>query len=256
MTKLLHGVFRRAALDYAAHGWPIFPLKPGGRMALEANGAAAATTNVLQIEQWWSHWPAANIGLDCGRAGVVAIELNTGQGGMTTWAALNLSARTSTCRSSTGFVLIYAMPVGHKPMHSNGGALGPGVTVRAAGEHVVLPPSVLKHGGAVPWLEFSDGWRPARTLMVLPRSVLALLLPVPYERVRVPGRAQRAAGAELSAAGTLRAKVIIAAGGRKDRSRASRGVEAGRLGPIDGERHGSAANKGGWFRGRAVRKIH
>ena len=234
MRKHLHSMFRRAALDYAAHGWPIFPLKPGGRMALTADGTAGATTSMLQIERWWSRWPAANIGLDCGRAGVVAIELNTGDGGLKTWPALNLSARTSTCCSDTGFVFVYALPVGHKPLRSNGGTLGPGVTVHAAGEHIVLPPSVLKHDGAVRWLVFNDGWRPSRALMVLPPGVLALLQPVPYEQLRFPARMQRGNTGQ-SLARRFRARLNIAVRGRPDRSNLLRGR---------------------WVRGRADRKIN
>ena len=192
ISRPRHRMFRRAALDYAAHGWPIFPLKPGSRMALLESGASAATTNRSQIKRWWSHWPAANIGLDCARAGVVALVLDPYHGAIAAWPALNLSARTSTCWSRAGFVLIYGLPVGHKPLRSAGPMLASGVTVHAAGEHIVLPPSVLSRDDLVRWLEFSESWRPSRALRVLPDSVLPFLLPASHAHLRLSARSRRA----------------------------------------------------------------
>lgn len=54
-----------AALDLAAAGWPVFPLRgklpwiakrDGGR------GLHDGTTNVEQVAAWWDRWPRANIG--------------------------------------------------------------------------------------------------------------------------------------------------------------------------------------------------
>jgi len=184
-------IYRRAALDYATHGWPIFPLKPGSRMALLPSGASAATTNRSQIKRWWSRWPAANIGLDCARAGVVAVELDPYRGGIRAWPALELSARTSTCWSRAGFVLVYGLPVGHRRLLS-GGRLGPGIRVRAAGEHIVLPPSLVAHDDRVRWLEFEESWRPSRALRVLPESILLLLRPLPAGPLRFSARTRHA----------------------------------------------------------------
>ena len=59
------------ALDYAAHGVPVFPCRPkdkgpclskreGGR------GYKDATTDATQIRAWWTRWPNAMIGMPTG----------------------------------------------------------------------------------------------------------------------------------------------------------------------------------------------
>jgi hypothetical protein len=49
-----------AALDYAANGWAILPLR--GKIPLTAHGVDDATSDLDVIRSWWSRWPAANVG--------------------------------------------------------------------------------------------------------------------------------------------------------------------------------------------------
>jgi Bifunctional DNA primase/polymerase, N-terminal len=175
MTKLiLYGTFRNAALDYGARGWPVFPLKPGGKTPLPGHGPRAATTNAQKIDAWWTRWPAANIGLDCRRAGLVVIVVDADKGGLVTWAALNLRTPTLSSQTGRGFHFIYALPAGQKPVRSSAGRLGPGVGVRSADGYIVLPPSVLANGEAHEWLVFNDGKGGVRPVSPLPRKLLAL----------------------------------------------------------------------------------
>src|SRR4030095_6754308 len=55
-----------AALQYAAHGWPVFPLVPKGKTPLTAHGFKDATTDETQIRAWWTETPGANIGTPTG----------------------------------------------------------------------------------------------------------------------------------------------------------------------------------------------
>src|SRR5690242_2109256 len=62
-----------AALAYAGHGWPVFPLKPRDKIPLipkaaGGNGVHDATTDTEQITAWWTAHPDANIGLAAGVA--------------------------------------------------------------------------------------------------------------------------------------------------------------------------------------------
>ena len=66
----------RAALDYAAHGWPIFALKPRDKTPLTKRGYQDSTTDAAIIRAWWAKTPSANIGLDCGGAGLVVVDLD------------------------------------------------------------------------------------------------------------------------------------------------------------------------------------
>lgn len=57
-----------AARAYAEHGWPVFPLKPRDKRPATENGFKDATTNLTQIDRWWSAHPGYNIGLPTGLA--------------------------------------------------------------------------------------------------------------------------------------------------------------------------------------------
>ena len=65
-----------AARAYAARGWPVFPLVPRDKRPLTQHGVKDATTDPAQLERWWRAHPAANIGLDCGGAGLVVIDID------------------------------------------------------------------------------------------------------------------------------------------------------------------------------------
>ncbi len=67
----------QAALDYAARGWPVFPVKPRAKEPLVDRGCLEATTNAAQVRQWWTRWPDANIGLHLAAAGLVAVDADT-----------------------------------------------------------------------------------------------------------------------------------------------------------------------------------
>lgn len=81
----------KAALDYAALGLAVFPVKhpdvPGqehpGKEPLTAHGFNDATTDPAQIAQWWQKWPTANIGIATGEksGGLLALDLDAHEGG-------------------------------------------------------------------------------------------------------------------------------------------------------------------------------
>lgn len=82
------------AVAYAEAGWPIFPCcapqaddptrcrhHPSGcggdsvgKIPLTRNGFKDATTDSNTVRRWWRQWPAANIGLSCGAAGLFVID--------------------------------------------------------------------------------------------------------------------------------------------------------------------------------------
>ncbi|ATL69870.1 bifunctional DNA primase/polymerase [Nocardia terpenica] len=55
-----------AALVYASWGWPVFPLRPGGKVPATRHGFKDATTDTARIRAWWKAMPGANIGLATG----------------------------------------------------------------------------------------------------------------------------------------------------------------------------------------------
>lgn len=75
------------ALAYASDGWPTFPLRAGGKVPATANGFKDATTDPGQITRWWTEQPRANIGLSCGPAGLVIIDIDAHDDGPDGWSS-------------------------------------------------------------------------------------------------------------------------------------------------------------------------
>ena len=65
------------ALAYAERGWPIFPCR-ANKSPYTKNGVNDATTDPATIEAWWEQWPNANIALNVGAAGMMAIDYDPG----------------------------------------------------------------------------------------------------------------------------------------------------------------------------------
>ncbi len=88
---------RDAALSYAQRGWPVLSLHTvvadkcacgnatcdsPGKHPRTAHGVKDATTNEVTIQQWWTQWPEANIGLATGAvSGIVALDVDPRHGG-------------------------------------------------------------------------------------------------------------------------------------------------------------------------------
>lgn len=55
----------------------MFPCVPGQKRPLTARGFHDATTDLVQIEQWWARWPGANLGLPAGAvSGAVVVDVD------------------------------------------------------------------------------------------------------------------------------------------------------------------------------------
>lgn len=66
-----------AAIRYADRGWPVFPVAPAPqKRPMNDDGFLAATTYHSKIIEWWSRWPTAQVGIACGAAGIVAIDVD------------------------------------------------------------------------------------------------------------------------------------------------------------------------------------
>jgi hypothetical protein len=139
-----------AALAYATAGWEVFPLRgkiPAIAKADGGNGVLDATTDLEQIEAWWSKHPNANIG---GRvpAGVVVVDIDPRSGGLESWIALiaehdEVSTRIAwSGREDGGRHLYFHHPGGR--MHAS---VGTGLDVKTHAGYTVLPPSIHPDSG-------------------------------------------------------------------------------------------------------------
>jgi hypothetical protein len=167
----------RAALDYAAHGWAIFPVhgvsscRCGSRMSdcsspgkhpLTRRGAKDATTDARVIAGWWRRWPDANLALATGAAsGVVVIDVDPPRGELSLNRLEDAGyelPETATVRTGSGGLHLYFaapdLPLGNSAGRLPGVGLElPGIDLRADGGYVVAPPSVHVAGSGYVWIE-------------------------------------------------------------------------------------------------------
>ncbi len=164
------------ALEYAEKfNWFVFPLIERDKRPMYAGGYKIATTDPAQINQWWNAHPEANLGLDCGRSGIIVFDLD-GQEGIENWNALQtqLAAaipdhQTAAARtgSGNGYHYYYRLPAG-VDIRNSAGKLAKGIDVRACGGYVVLPPSITEN----PYEWQRD---PRQGIAALPDALLKLL---------------------------------------------------------------------------------
>ncbi len=151
-----------AALDYAAHSYPVFPLHypaaPGhcscgrpdcdspAKHPLTPHGLSDATCDARQIRAWWEKWPRANIGLAVPKH-IVILDVD-GTDGMAALLASSFALPpTATAQTARGHHYVYRSPV---PVPPAVGIL-PHVDVRGPGSYVVAAPSVHITGAVYEW---------------------------------------------------------------------------------------------------------
>ncbi|WP_328399629.1 bifunctional DNA primase/polymerase [Streptomyces sp. NBC_00390] len=174
MTHDRKSALLAAALDAAALGWPVLPLRPGGkRPALHGEDACTrsgdcssghvkweqrATTDPDRIHAAWTAG-AFNVGIATGPAGLLVIDLDKPKTnsnadtpcGVTTFKALcertgQAVPTTRTIRTASGGMHLYfTVPAGSRLVNS-AGTLAALVDTRAHGGYVVAPGSITPAG--------------------------------------------------------------------------------------------------------------
>ena len=153
----------KSALAWGRAGWHVFPLIPMGKTPAVRNGFKSATTDPERIRGWWDRNPGCNIGVDCGRSGLVVVDIDPDNGGLDTlWQLIrtgwDFPPTLSQITPSHGCHYFYRAPEGVETRNSAskiGGVSAPGIDVRGAGGYVVIAPSVTEKG-TYEWLP--DGW--------------------------------------------------------------------------------------------------
>lgn len=135
------------AIGYAERGWPIFPCKPS-KEPYTRNGVLNATTDIKQIEDWWKEYPDANIGLDVGGAGMVALDLDDGHSLQEIEAALGLQPQTGLISRtpSGGEHWFFSLLDEDDVIAASQSKVAPHVDVRSFHSYVILPPSSTAKG--------------------------------------------------------------------------------------------------------------
>jgi hypothetical protein len=183
-----------AALQYAAHGWPIFPVRPRGKEPLTENGFHDATTDQAQIRQWWADTPAANIGFPPGRAGLIVFDWDSREGQAKAVELGLYAVPTLVVRTARGEHIYTQHPGWRIGNRKVAGVLD----VRADAGYVLLPPSVHPSGATYHRVLGS-----IHEIVTLPPAALDALRP----RVREP----RTYDAPPIDAGTPRRRAYVSA---------------------------------------------
>jgi hypothetical protein len=138
-----------AALEYAAKGWPVFPLKPRKKVPATPHGLKDASVDPEQIREWWTRTPSANIGFATGH-GVVILDVDD-LGALTDLQEDANAPAFNTSRTETSegrYQLFFRTTAA---IRNSAGKLRPGLDVRGDGGYVVLPPSVHPSGHVYRW---------------------------------------------------------------------------------------------------------
>lgn len=109
--------------------------------------AEKSTTDPATIRRWWRWWPTANIAIDCGKSGIIVLDLDKYK---EEYAGDNLLSRAdeetvTNLTGGGGVHLWYRMPDG-KTWGNNNTGLPAGVDIRGAGGYALLAPSLHKSG--------------------------------------------------------------------------------------------------------------
>lgn len=145
-----------AALEYAAQGWPVFPISKT-KAPLTAHGFKDASTDPEQIRRWWAQTPAANVAIATGAvSGLIVIDIDIdheagkyGDDVFREWVNDNgVYIDTKTAVTGRGGKHLYFRTT--KSYGCKVNAL-PGVDIRGEGGYVVAPPSIHKNGNPYFW---------------------------------------------------------------------------------------------------------
>lgn len=148
----------RAALDYAALGWPVFPLIPGTKKPSTLDGFKSATTEPTQIRAWYEQTPDANIGARCEPFAVLDLDVKPEKGKRGDRELVELVLRhgaigwtRQAITPSGGTHFFFRSPDGVRIPRTIG-KFAPAIDVLGHGGYVVLPPSRIG-GKGYAWIE-------------------------------------------------------------------------------------------------------
>jgi len=143
----------QTARALAEKGLAIFPCLPRDKRPATLQGLKDATTDPIQIENWWHQNPNCNIAVATGAvSGVFVIDLD----GADAEAELRkLEAQhgelPATVESITGRGRHLFFQCPERPVRNSAGKIATGIDVRATGGYVIAPPSVHPSGKRYCW---------------------------------------------------------------------------------------------------------
>jgi|GEM_PF-1444477 len=151
-----------AALYYAKQGWYVFPLAPTSKSPLAGSHALDdATLDEAKIRAWWEKTPNANVAVNCGKSGLVVLDVDTNPrkgkvGGNSLFALIgedfSLLDTVNSHTWSNGSHYFY-----RGECESSQSKLGKHLDIKGKGGYVVLPPSAINEDGITGWYRWEKG---------------------------------------------------------------------------------------------------
>lgn len=149
------GSRRELVLEYAAQGYPVFPVNHFAKRPCNAHGHLEATTDNQQIETWWRRWPDALVAIPTGaRTNLCVLDVDGAVGRQSlndligAWAMIEFISDLTPCIASTpsgGLHLYFKMRSGEHP-RTRASDIGPCLDTRGEGGYVIALGNRLPDG--------------------------------------------------------------------------------------------------------------
>ncbi len=146
-STLQPNAFLESALTYAARGWPVFPLVPGGRTPITAHGFKDASVDPDRIRAWWTEHPTANVAIRTGKDSIIAVDVDRHGKGDGEASLAQLESQHEKVPHTWESITprdgrhLYFDPPGFEIKSRTG--IRPGIDIKGEGGYVVAPPSVV-----------------------------------------------------------------------------------------------------------------
>lgn len=161
-----------AATRYAEAGWPVLPLRPRDKRPATAHGLLDASTDTMQIANWWEQQPECNIGLRTGIAFDV-LDVDGPEGVLSMGeVAPGYNHPGPVASTGKGWHLLFAV-TGAK----NGANMRPKLDFRGHNGYIVAAPSIHPNGHRYSWARGDL----AAPLPIAPDWLADMILPAPRE---------------------------------------------------------------------------
>ncbi len=172
----------RAAAQYAAKGYRVFPLEPRGKTPRTEHGVKDATTDAEQVAKWWRAIPDANIGIATGN-GLLVLDIDGETGAASLASLIDLYGplpHTPSQKTGKGRHYLFRVDM---PVKNSASKIAAGIDTRGDGGYIVGGPSIHPSGEPYAWDEDA---RPSRVdLAPCPQWILDKLAPKISERAAV-----------------------------------------------------------------------
>jgi bifunctional DNA primase/polymerase-like protein/primase-like protein len=154
------GMMLQNARALAEKGLAIFPCLPRDKRPATPHGLKDATTDLIEIENWWHQNPNYNIAIATGAAsGVFVIDLDgaDAEAELRKLEAQHHGKLPATVESITGRGRHLFFKCPEKQVRNSAGKIAIGIDVRANGGYVIVPPSIHPSGKRYCWSVDSAG---------------------------------------------------------------------------------------------------